>query len=123
MKSNKNESDSGFAPESLYQNTIDAIDSLIHMVDTDLNIILVNKQFYSWTHELGLEYKNVIGKKLFEIFPFLPEKVLEEYNQVFKTGKPLFTEESTEIKKKKIRTETKKIPRKGKNHPNCHHGH
>lgn len=100
----------GIASKSLYQSTIDAIDSMIHMVDRDMKLILVNKKFYQWTRNLGLALENVEGKKLFDVFPFLSKKVRNEYNRVFKTGEPLQTEEATRIGGKKIHTETKKIP-------------
>ena len=110
MATRKSETDNEFASKLLYQNTIDAIDSLIHMVDTELKITLVNQKFYQWTRQLGLKYKKVIGKNLFDIFSFLSEKVRQEYQQVLKTGEALVTEEVTEINNQKIRTETKKIP-------------
>jgi len=110
MATRKGETNNEFASKLVYQNTIDAIDSLIHMVDTELKITLVNQKFYQWTRQLGLEYKKVIGINLFDIFPFLSEKVREEYQQVLKTGEALVTEEVTEINNQKIRTETKKIP-------------
>ncbi len=110
MAARKRETDNEFASKPLYKNTIDAIDSLIHMVDTELTITLVNKKFYQWTQQLGLEYKKVIGINLFDIFFFLSEKIREEYQQVLKTGEALVTEEVTEINNQKIRTETKKIP-------------
>ena len=96
--------------KALYQSTIDAIDSMIHMVDRDLKILLANKRLYIWTDQLGFKLKNVIGKNLFEIFPFLPPKVNSEYQQVFESGEILISEESTELLGKTIRTETRKIP-------------
>ncbi|MCK4944141.1 MAG: PAS domain S-box protein [Candidatus Aminicenantes bacterium] len=110
MATRKGETDNKFASKLVYQNTIDAIDSLIHMVDTELKITLVNQKFYQWNRQLGLEYKNVIGKDLFDIFSFLSKKVRQEYQQVLKTGEAMVTEEVTEINNQKIRTETKKIP-------------
>lgn len=110
MPAQKNKIPNQSAPETLYLNTINAIDSLIHMVDSELKITLVNQKFYQWSEQLGLKHKHVIGKNLFDIFPFLSETVRREYQQVLKTGEILVTEEVTEINNKKIRTETKKIP-------------
>lgn len=94
----------------LYQETIDAIDSLIHMVDPDLKITLVNKMFYQWADRLKLNIEQSVGQNLFKVFPFLAQKVRQEYQKVFKSGEPLITQETTEIKGEKIFTETKKIP-------------
>ena len=51
-----------------------------------------------------------MGKNLKEIFPFLKAKVFKEYRQVFKTGKPLKTQEQTEIDGRLLFTETDKLP-------------
>jgi PAS domain S-box-containing protein len=110
MVARKGETHNQSASEMLYLNTINAIDSLIHMVDSELRVTLVNQKFYKWTEQLGLKHKNVIGKNLFDVFPFLSENIRLEYQQILKTGKTLVTEETTEIKNEKIRTETKKIP-------------
>ena len=53
---------------------------------------------------------NSIGKYLFDLFPFLPENVSDEYNHVISTQKPLVTEEISNISGTEIITETKKIP-------------
>lgn len=96
--------------ELLYRTTIDAMDSLIHVVDTDLRITLFNKAFTRWCRQLGIELNNVIGYHIFDLFPFLPDTVQDQYKQVFSTGKMLITEEMTILKQQKIFTETRKIP-------------
>lgn len=96
--------------ELLYRTTIDAMDSLIHVVDTDLRITLFNKSFTRWCRQLGIELNNVIGYHIFDLFPFLPDTVQDQYKQVFSTGKMLITEEMTILKQQKIFTETRKIP-------------
>lgn len=95
--------------EQQYRTTIDSMGNAIHVIDSELRFILVNKTFKQWVKNLGLE-KNVIGSKVYEVFPFLPKKVLNEYKQVFETGRTLITEESTEIGGKEFITETRKIP-------------
>jgi len=97
-------------PSTLYQNTIDAIDSIIHMVNTDLKILLANKELFKWIDKLGTKSNHVIGKHLYDIFPFLPQKIKNEYQQVFKTGVMLITEESIRLLGETIRTKTRKIP-------------
>ncbi len=95
--------------EKQYRATIDSMGDAIHMVDSNLQIALFNKAFNKWNKELGLK-TDVIGKSLFEIFSFLPEKVRDEYYQVFNTGKTLITEERTKIMDREFITETRKIP-------------
>ncbi len=96
--------------EQQYHSTIDSIGKAIHVVDENLSILLFNETFKQWNKELGLETKNLIGRNIFDIFPFLPDAVREEYQKVFKTGKMLITVETNELAGKVITTETRKIP-------------
>jgi len=95
--------------EEKYRMTLDSMGDMIHMVDRDLRFILFNKAFQKMNKELGLE-TDVIGKTVSEVFPFLPRKVLNEYQTVFRTGKALVTEEDNQFDSNKIYTETLKIP-------------
>jgi PAS domain S-box-containing protein len=94
--------------EEQHHTTIDSIGEAIHVVDANLRIILFNKAFEEWNRVLGLDTE-VVGKTLFEVFPFLPDKVQQEYDQVF-TGTTLITEENTKIGDAEFITETRKIP-------------
>ncbi len=95
--------------ELLYRTTIEAIDSPLHVVDSDLRIALGNTTFARWCQELGLE-ADAIGKTLFQIFPFLSEKIGEEYRQVFDTGEALVTESRTIVGDREYITEARKMP-------------
>ena len=99
----------GASPD-MYQKTIDAIEAMIHVVDRDLKILLVNHGFFIWTKQLGFDFPDVKGRHLFDLFPFLTAKVREEYASVFDSGEPLLSEETNEINGQRIFTETKKIP-------------
>jgi PAS domain S-box-containing protein/putative nucleotidyltransferase with HDIG domain len=81
----------------------------VHVVDRDLRIVLFNETFKQWSKKLGLK-TDVIGKKLFDIFKFLPKRVQDEYTQVFNTGEMLVTVETTRFGDRDITTETRKIP-------------
>lgn len=95
--------------EMQYRTTINSMSDSIHAVNSDLRIILVNDEFKKWTLEFGLT-PDILGKTIFEAFPFLPEKVKTEYEHVLKTGEILMTEETTRIGNQDIVTETRKIP-------------
>ncbi len=91
---------------------VKAFDSMvdpIHLVDTDLRIIFFNTAFKQWNKELGLE-KDVLGKTVQEVFPFLPNSVIEEYHQVFKSRKTSTVKGSIHVRNLEIFTETLKIP-------------
>jgi PAS domain S-box-containing protein len=94
-----------------YQNraTLNAINDIIHVVDSDLRFVLVNQAFLKWGEQLGFD-TDVVGRELAEVFPFLPKQVYEEYNHVFDTAELLVTTESTQVKGDEFVTETRKIP-------------
>jgi len=54
--------------------------------------------------------QDTIGKSIFEVFPFLNEKVREEYLKVFEDGNPLITVETNRLGNIEFITETRKIP-------------
>ena len=95
--------------ELQYRTTIDAMGDAVHMVDDQYRVILANKTLLQWNQILGLE-TDILGKKVCDIFPFLPPKVHEEYQQVFINGHLLITEEETRVGGREIFTETRKIP-------------
>jgi PAS domain S-box-containing protein len=95
--------------EEQYRTTLDLMADGIHVVDRELRILLFNSSFRQWCLELGLETE-VIGRPLAEVFPFLPERVFDEYDQVFTSGETLITEEESVISGRRFVTETRKIP-------------
>jgi PAS domain S-box-containing protein/putative nucleotidyltransferase with HDIG domain len=99
----------GYELEDQYRTIIDAMADAIHVVDRGLKIILFNQAFKKWNQKLGLP-SDVVGMTPFDVFPFLPDTVRDEYQQVFDSGEVLVTEEATEIGGKQFITETRKIP-------------
>ncbi len=95
--------------EQQYRSTIDSIRDPIHVIDKDLKIILINNSIRKWLKILDIK-EDIIGKKLNEVFTFLSKKVFNEYIQVFTTGKPLISEETSVIKDEIYYTESIKIP-------------
>ncbi|PKK84464.1 MAG: hypothetical protein CVT49_03825 [candidate division Zixibacteria bacterium HGW-Zixibacteria-1] len=95
--------------ELQYRTTIDSMGDSIHVINQNYKIILCNKALREWHDEIGLN-SDIHGKDLFDVYPFLSEKVREEYRRVFETGETLVTVESNEVGSKKIVTETRKIP-------------
>ncbi len=96
--------------ESQYRTALDSMADPIHVVDEGLCFVLCNKALLSWNRQLGLEADSLIGKTVFEIYPFLPDRVRDEYRKVFDTGKILITEEHTKFGGRVFITETRKIP-------------
>ena len=96
-------------PEHHYQVIFDSIGDAIHIIDRELRIIFANRAFTEWIMVMPIK-ADIVGLKVFEAFPFLQETVRDEYEQVFKAGKPLISEECNILDGRKIYTESRKIP-------------
>ena len=95
--------------DKLYRSTVDSMDSIIHVVDINLNILLCNKKYKESLEALN-NFENPIGKNVFELKKFLPNRIRNEYNFVLETGEILITEENNDFLPKPYWTEVKKIP-------------
>lgn len=95
--------------EAQYRTTIDAMPDLIHVVDEELTIVLMNRRGLAWTRQLGFK-TDPLGHTVFEVYSFLPESVRAEYQRVFASGEQALTEERNTVGRLEIVTETRKIP-------------
>ena len=95
--------------ERHYRAIIESIGDPIHVIDNNFQFIIINPALKEWIEPFGIK-SEVIGKNLFEVFPFLPNNIAEEYESVFELGQTLITEECTNIDEKSIYTEIRKIP-------------
>ncbi|MHA2283874.1 MAG: PAS domain S-box protein [Promethearchaeota archaeon] len=95
--------------ERQYRTTINSLGDPLHVVDKDLRIILVNEALKNWLGLLKIDAE-VLGRKIPEVFSFLPSTVYEEYEEVFDTGSPLITMEYTAIPEHNVIAEVRKIP-------------
>jgi len=95
--------------EQQYRSMIDSMGDAIHVVDRNLRFLIANPTLIQWNKGLKLETE-VVGRALLEVFPFLPDTVIEEYQQVFDNGKNLISEEKTRIDDREFFTEVRKIP-------------
>lgn len=95
--------------EKNYRRILDSIADPITVVDNKLRFVYINEPLKEWVKELGY-HDELIGKKLTEIFQFLPKKMEEEYEQVFGTGEMLVTHDYSQVGDKRRYTETRKIP-------------
>ncbi|MCP4257786.1 MAG: PAS domain S-box protein [Planctomycetes bacterium] len=96
--------------EFQYRTTLDSIWDAIHVVDTDFRIILINESLLKWSKELGIEVDQPVDRNIFDVFPFLSDKVRDEYHMVLDSGKVLTTVETNYIAGREICTESRKIP-------------
>jgi PAS domain S-box-containing protein len=96
--------------ESFYRTTINHLEDAILVVDSNLNITMFNNSLVELNKQYTKEIGNFTGMNIYEAFPFLPENVRKEYEDVFKAGKILRTKDEFPINSQKIVTETSKIP-------------
>jgi len=95
--------------ELQYRSTLDSLGDAVHVIGRDFRLVLFNRAFRDWAGTLGLS-ADAEGRTVFEVFPFLPERVREEYCEVFETGRTLVTEETNRLGTRDFLIETRKIP-------------
>ena len=85
------------ASELQYRTVIDSINEPLHVINRDHEIVLVNAALLTWLKALNMDIIELFGRTVLEAFPFLEEEVIDEYEFVFNTGKPLEREEETNL--------------------------
>ncbi|GAB4283435.1 MAG: hypothetical protein Kow0068_08330 [Marinilabiliales bacterium] len=95
--------------QQLYRSTVNSITDFVHVIDKNFIIKLANNQLLKFNKSLNLN-TDIIGKKLQKVYPHLSDKIINEYKQVFKSQKGLFTEEKIEFNGMHFYMEVKKIP-------------
>lgn len=92
-----------------YERLLDSIHDPLHVIDSNMVIVYANREMRDQLQSLYRK-QDCIGQSLFSTIPHLKSSVYEEYREVFETGKPLVTEELTEIEGESFYTETTKTP-------------
>ena len=92
-----------------YMTMIDTIPDSIFVLDRDLRIVTANGQMRRINQLMGLD-TDVIGKKMTDVYPFLPAATVEESRSVFQSGEPMLTTQHTTVEGRTHITETRKIP-------------
>jgi PAS domain S-box-containing protein len=95
--------------ERRYRTALEAMRDPVHLADPALRIVMVNQALTTWLRQIGVD-NALLGKTVFEAFPFLPDRVREEYRRAFETGEPVVTEEEITVGGRTFNTETTKTP-------------
>jgi PAS domain S-box-containing protein len=96
--------------EIQYRTTIDSIKDIIHVVDKDLNVILLNKSARELAEDLGFDIDSM-GKNLCDIAqPLSADAIREDYAKVFNTGTPSSTVENFVFNGREFIVEILKTP-------------
>lgn len=96
--------------DNVNQAALEAIEEAVHVVDSDLRILVFNRSFRKWCRELKIDVDDAIGRNLFDVFHFLPDQIRDEYARVFKTGKSMTTEEIVHIGGRDVFARIRKRP-------------
>ena len=88
---------------------LDALGDAIHVIDRDYRVLYANTALKDWCTGLGIA-TDPTGARLQDVCPALGEDVLAEYEQVFATGQPMITHETTAVDGVELTTETRKVP-------------
>jgi len=92
-----------------YHAILNSMADAIHVIDRDFRFVFINDTFIMLNKRLGFE-TSVVGKYLFDVFPFLSQQVHSEYRRIFHEGQMIVTHEHNFLKSSEIYTETRKIP-------------
>jgi len=96
--------------EELFRTTLESSNDGVHIIDSNFTILWINSQMIELSKKAGFDIADSTGKNLNDVFPFLDQKIIDEYNQVFETGKNISTNEVNNFQKNRFYTETNKYP-------------
>ncbi|MGB2907021.1 MAG: PAS domain S-box protein [Candidatus Aminicenantaceae bacterium] len=83
----------------------------IHVIDAQYRVIYYNAFARDWAGQMGFTLDDsVLGKNLFDIFPFLGKTIRKEYELAIDRGGDLVTEESLKLAGRDIFVQIQKIP-------------
>ena len=95
--------------DARYKTTINGLADGIHLVDSELRIVLANGSFREWLDSLGVD-QDIIGKPISEALPFLSEGAIESYKRVFQSGKTFAVEATNTVGGRTITADIRLIP-------------
>jgi PAS domain S-box-containing protein len=95
--------------EEQYRLIINSFGDAIHVIDKEYRLMFANPALKELSKNLNSSAE-IIGNNLFVVSPFVSKKVYDEYEEVFKTGKTLTTEENMRFGNREYYSETRKIP-------------
>ncbi len=95
--------------ELQYKAMLEVLPDAIHVIDRECRITYWNPAFQKFAQPFGIS-SEVVGKRVFEVFPFLDSRVESEYQQVFRNAEVLITQEENILQGRIVTTETRKVP-------------
>ncbi|MDA3843227.1 MAG: PAS domain-containing sensor histidine kinase [Candidatus Kapabacteria bacterium] len=90
--------------------SVDSLEDFIIVVDRDLKVTFVNKSFELYAAKTSWKAEDILGTNIFDIFPYLPSKFIQEYRTILETGETVVSETVSLIDGEIKVTEARKIP-------------
>jgi PAS domain S-box-containing protein len=95
--------------EESLRTTIDAISDSIYVIDASYRFTLVNSGFRKWCKKMKIKGP-FLSKNILEVFSNTTLQGINEYDEVFRSGREITSEQSFEIESGFTVTEIRKIP-------------
>jgi len=96
--------------ENLLRNGFNALADAVSIIDKNFHLVWYNNSLKVMAEVNGVHLDGATGKSIFTLFPFLPHKIQEEYEEAVRTRKPVYSEECIKVNGKIWYTETVKCP-------------
>ncbi len=89
---------------------LDTISLPVIVTDRDFRMVFCNHTLASWNTEFNWKVDELIGRPMFEVFSFLPERVKENYQIVLQTLRPHRSESMYKFGGKMLYVESELLP-------------
>lgn len=87
----------------------DSIEQIVHVIDKNCKLVYINKRGIDELDKRGKQGP-YLGYHIKELFPFLSQNNLDEYRQIFNTGKILHNTVNADIEGQKFTYQLKRLP-------------
>ncbi|HUW59699.1 MAG TPA: PAS domain S-box protein [Candidatus Bathyarchaeia archaeon] len=95
--------------DARYRTTINGLGDGIHLIDSEMRIVLANGSFREWLDSVGVD-QDIIGKPITEALPFLSQSAIDLYGRVFQSRKTVAVEASNTIGGRLVTADVRLIP-------------
>jgi len=92
-----------------YKTVLNSLADVIHVVDRDLNVVLMNEECKRFNTFFGIN-EEIIGKKMMDVYPIFSDGSGDIYDDIFKNGEMVITTEVIRKDDLEIAIEIRRIP-------------
>lgn len=88
----------------------DSINLPVVVTDRDFRMVFCNQALTLWNVEFDWKADELIGRSMFDVFRFLPQRVRDNYRTVLETQQPLRSESTYDFGARKLSVEVELLP-------------